>query len=147
MISTVTRFSKGDTISSIFSKKSSLVATGLACPFVTVFWNRWPLNRCQWEGNTRAHSTLGLAISLKTGPHGIYHLQCFLETTQQTTVPPRYVSSLLLNPRQKQHKYSCGDFLGENHKSVAWWLRFGLSTGKMINSSGLSDKHGYQTEI
>lgn len=35
-------------------------------------------------------------------------------------------------------------FLGENRKSVSWWLRFGLLTGKLTNSSGLSDKLGYQ---
>lgn len=113
VISVVTRFSKGATISSILSTKPSLVATGLTCSFVTVFWNRWPLNRCQWEGNTRAHYTLGLEMALKTGPHGLYQLQCFLETTQWTTVPYPYVPSLWLNPRQKQCEYSCGVFRRE----------------------------------
>lgn len=35
-------------------------------------------------------------------------------------------------------------FLEVNHKSVACRLRLGLSTGRLMNSPGLSDKLGYQ---
>lgn len=96
-----------------------------------------------------AHYPLELSWQPLETAHHTHHLQCLLETIWWSTVPHTYVPSLLLNPRQKQQEYSLGVFFvclfKVNHKSVACWLRLGLSTGRLMNRSGWSDKIGYRS--
>lgn len=96
------------------------------------------------RGNTTAHYPLGLCWQpLESMHHYADILQSFLEAIQWTRVPHTYGSFPSAKFEEKAAEI-LKVFLGVNHKSVACQLRFGLSTGKLKNSPGLTDKLGYQ---
>lgn len=136
MISIVIGLSKAATISPIFSTKPSLVATGLTCSFVTLFWNRWPLNKGSLHTKL-SHAfedwaSWHISAPRLLGDHSTDHSSSSLCYFTFAKYEAKVVWIFLWV------------FLAEIYKSVAWWLRFGLLTEKLTNSFGLSDKLEYQ---